>query len=118
MGRRVTSIRARAPCQLAGLRSEDSPPDERAWSISCFYVHRSVARTGVGNALLTAAIARAARHGASAVEAYPVKVGNVDPYTGYDTMFTRAGFRLLKAGRGRGRALYRRDLGSRPGSDE
>ena len=32
---------------------------ERAWSISCFYVHRSEWRTGVGTALLEAAIARA-----------------------------------------------------------
>ena len=92
-----------------GLRSADGPLDERTWSIACFYVHRSAWRSGVGRALLEAAVARAFGHGASAVEGYPVRAGSVDPYTGYDTMFRAAGFRLVKPGRGRGRALYRRD---------
>jgi GNAT superfamily N-acetyltransferase len=91
-----------------GLRSEEAENDERAWSISCFYVHRSAWRTGVGTALLEAAIRRAVDHDASAVEAYPVKAGSIDPYTGYDTMFERVGFRLVRPGRGLGRALWRR----------
>jgi ribosomal protein S18 acetylase RimI-like enzyme len=95
-----------APCrELARLEhvpapgSRDHPADERAWSIGCFYVHRSAGRAGVGSALLDAA-----------VEGYPVKAGSVDPYTGYDTMFARAGFRLLQPGRGKGRALWRKKL--------
>ena len=92
-----------------GLRS-DEPDDERAWSVSCFYVHRSEWRNGVGAALLDAAVARAAEHGATSVEGYPVKAGSVDPYTGYDTMFEAAGFRLVQAGRGKGRALWRKQL--------
>jgi GNAT superfamily N-acetyltransferase len=94
----------------AGLRSEDEPADERAWSISCFYVHRSDWRSGVGAALLEAAVARADDHGATEAEGYPVKAGSIDPYTGYDTMFEAAGFRRVQAGRGKGRALWRRDL--------
>jgi GNAT superfamily N-acetyltransferase len=94
----------------AGLRSDDEPADQQAWSVSCFYVHRSEWRRGVGAALLEAAVARAVEHGASAVEGYPVKAGSVDPYTGYDTMFEAAGFRLVQAGRGKGRALWRRSL--------
>lgn len=90
------------------LRSDDGTPDERTWSIACLYVHRSQARTGVGTALVEAAIARAADMGASAIEAYPVKVGNVDPYTGYDVMFERAGFSPVKPGKGLGRSLWRR----------
>ena len=92
------------------LRSDDAPVDESTWSISCFYVHRSHARSGVGRTLLAAAVEHAVEHGATAVEAYPVKSGSVDPYTGYDTMFAGAGFRLVQPGRGRGRALWRRDF--------
>lgn len=94
----------------AQFRSEDLSADETTWSISCFYVHRSSARAGVGRSLLTAAVAHAADHGATAVEGYPVKAGSVDPYTGYDTMFAEAGFALVQPGRGKGRALWRRDL--------
>jgi GNAT superfamily N-acetyltransferase len=94
----------------AQFRSEDESADETTWSISCFYVHRSSARAGVGRSLLDAAVARAGEHGATAVEGYPVKAGSVDPYTGYDTMFAAAGFELVQAGRGKGRALWRRDL--------
>lgn len=92
------------------LRSDDHPADERTWSISCFYVYRSDQHAGVGTALLEAAVARAVEHGATAVEGYPVRAPSVDPYTGYDTMFKAAAFRLVKPGRGRGRALWRRDL--------
>ena len=94
----------------AGLVSDAEPADERSWSISCFYVHRSEWRRRVGTELLDAGIARAVDHGASAIEAYPVKAGSIDPYTGYDTMFAAAGFRLVQPGRGKGRALWRRDL--------
>ena len=92
----------------AGLRSEPDERDERAWSVSCFYVHRSAWRAGVGAALLEAAIQRAVEQDATSIEAYPVKAGSVDPYTGYDTMFERTGFRLVRPGRGLGRALWRR----------
>jgi GNAT superfamily N-acetyltransferase len=93
-----------------GLLSDTEPAHARAWSISCFYVHRSEWRRGVGAALLDAAIARAVDHGAPAIEGYPVKAGSIDPYTGYDTMFAAAGFRLVQPGRGKGRALWRRAL--------
>ena len=92
------------------LHFDDYPGTDGTWSISCFYVYRSDQRAGVGTALLEAAVARATEHGATAVEAYPVRAPSVDPYTGYDTMFEAAGFRLLKPGRGRGRALWRREL--------
>jgi hypothetical protein len=41
-----------------------------------------------------------------------VKVGNIDPYTGYDTMVADANFRLLRVGKGLGRSLWRRTLAS------
>ena len=91
-----------------GLRPDDDAAG--AWSISCFYVYRSEWRRGVGAALLEAAIARAREHGATMVEGYPVQAGSIDPYTGYDEMFARSDFGLERAGRGRGRALWRRTL--------
>jgi GNAT superfamily N-acetyltransferase len=83
---------------------------EPAWSISCFYVHRSDWRSGVGAALLAAAAERAVEHGAAAIEGYPVKAGSIDPYTGYDTMFAAAGFELVRPARGKGRALWRKQV--------
>ena len=84
--------------------------DGRTWSVSCFYVHRSEWRSGVGSALLDAAVDWAAGHGATVIEGYPVQAGSIDPYTGYDTMFATKGFELQRPGRGRGRALWRRAL--------
>ena len=92
------------------LRPEDAGDDERTWSVACLYVERAAWRTGVGTALLAAAVERAVAHGARRVEGYPVKAPSVDPYTGYDTMFDRAGFRLIRPGRGRGRALWQKDV--------
>jgi GNAT superfamily N-acetyltransferase len=92
------------------LRPPDAGADEDTWSIACFYVARAGSRTGVGTALLEAAVDRATAHGARRIEGYPVKAPSVDPYTGYDTMFARAGFRLIRSGRGRGRALWQKDV--------
>lgn len=104
----------------AGLREsferlEHSPrlarvDDEPTWSVVCFYVHPSVKRTGVASALLDAAIARGAAHGAAIVEAYPVRPGhmNIDAYTGYLPMFLAAGFKPVReAGR---RTIVRRRM--------
>ena len=99
--------------RLDHVRTFDSAnerDDERAWSISCFYVHRSEWRNGVGSALLESATVRAAEHGATMIEGYPVKAGSIDPYTGYDTMFAAKGFELRQPGKGRGRALWRKSL--------
>lgn len=92
------------------LRSDDTGDDEGAWSIACLYVERANWRAGVGTALLEAAIDRAMAHGARRIEGYPVKAPSVDPYTGYDTMFERAGFHLVRPGRGQGRALWQKDV--------
>lgn len=98
---------------VPSFRGEDGPPGLSAWSIACFYVHRSHWRNGVAAALLEAAVDRARRHGASTVEGYPVIGGSIDPYTGYDTMFASQGFELVRAGRGKGRALWRREISGR-----
>jgi GNAT superfamily N-acetyltransferase len=92
------------------LRPGDADDNEGTWSVACLYVERADWRTGVGTALLGAAVEHAIAHGARRVEGYPVKAPSVDPYTGYDTMFARAGFRLIRPGRGRGRALWQKDV--------
>lgn len=94
----------------AGPASGEEPADSDPWSISCFYVYRSDQGSSVGTQLLEAAVDWAREHDATSVEAYPVKVGNIDPYTGYDVMFEAAGFHMVKPGRGRGRALWRLSL--------
>jgi GNAT superfamily N-acetyltransferase len=96
--------------QHVPFSADDDPADDGAWSAACFYVHRGHWRTGVGSALLEAAVRRAREHGATRIDGYPVQAGSVDPYTGYDTMFSRQGFELVRAGRGKGRALWRRRL--------
>ena len=76
----------------------------------CFYVHPAAKRHGVASALLDAAAAFAAEHGAPALEAYAVDAGhpNIDAYTGYLPMYLAAGFEPVKdAGR---RTVVRRRL--------
>ena len=74
--------------------------DKPVWSIVCFVVSRRARGTGVGNALLKAAIAFAAAHGATTLEAYPVasvrgRVPAADAYHGTQSMFERAGFTVV-----------------------
>ncbi len=96
-------------------RLEHSPrlarvDDEDVWSVVCFYVHPSAKRHGVASALLEAAIAHAASHGARILEGYAVAAGhmNIDAYTGYLPMFLDAGFEPVRdAGR---RTIVRRAL--------
>jgi GNAT superfamily N-acetyltransferase len=77
------------------LKRADEQP---VWSVVCFYIHRANARQGIGDALLAAAVAHAARKGARIVEGYPVAPGDGDPFTGFRSMFRRAGFRQVRAG--------------------
>jgi GNAT superfamily N-acetyltransferase len=81
----------------AGDVAEDVA-DDAVWSVSCFVVRVGFRRRGVSAALLEAAVAFAARHGATAVEGYPVEVvpGERRPaselYHGTRTTFVDAGF--------------------------
>ncbi|WP_309112440.1 GNAT family N-acetyltransferase [Saccharothrix sp.] len=86
------------------------PPD--TWSVTCFFIHRTARRRGVGTFLLEEAVAFAARRGATHVEGYPVdtggaKKGSGDLYHGTLSMFTDAGFGLVER-KGANRALARR----------
>ncbi|HYU57703.1 MAG TPA: GNAT family N-acetyltransferase [Actinomycetota bacterium] len=78
------------------------PVDDRpVWSIVCFFIGRAHRASGVGTALLEAAVRHAADRGATEVEAYPVDpaarvYSNADAYTGLLPMFLRAGFREVE----------------------
>jgi GNAT superfamily N-acetyltransferase len=90
------------------------PIDDRpVWSVVCFFIHRRHRRSGVARALLDAAVAHAAVHGARHVEAYPVDPGernysNAEAYTGVLPLFEAAGFREV-ARRGK-RPIMRRTV--------
>lgn len=80
--------------------------DRPVWSIVCFAVSTSARRRGVGRALLEGAIRYARDRGATALEAYPVRLPRNDSgeaaaihpeaaFTGTLPMFERAGFRVV-----------------------
>lgn len=79
-----------------------APVDDRpAWSIVCFVVSRSVRGQGVATQLLDAAVAYAAAHGATLVEAYPVetdghRVPAAQAYKGTTSMFEAARFAVVE----------------------
>jgi GNAT superfamily N-acetyltransferase len=76
------------------LSPDQDDAEKGIWSIVCFFVVRARRNSGIGAALLDAAIDHAFRNGASAIEAYPI-----DPespsfrFTGFKPMFVARGFR-------------------------
>ena len=100
---------------LARILEDD--PD--AWWVSCFAVRRQERRTGVGVALLAAAVEWAAGHDAAVLDGHPVDTaglaGSPSPsavFTGTLEMFRRAGF--AEIGRTyRTRPVMRHTLGRR-----
>jgi len=79
--------------------------DPGAWWVTCFVVDSRHRQSGVGTALLHAAVAFARDHGATALEGHPVDVTNLSAarvsgsaiFTGTMAMFSAAGF--LEIGR-------------------
>lgn len=68
--------------------------DIRVWSVTCFFVDRSIRRQGVTLGLLRAAVQYARSHGATVIEGYPVEPGSrLYTYMGSPATFLRAGFR-------------------------
>jgi GNAT superfamily N-acetyltransferase len=74
--------------------------DARVWWVTCFVVDGRHRRSGVGLALLQAAVEFARDHGATAVEGHPVDVATLKAgrvagsaiSTGTVAMFVAAGF--------------------------
>ncbi len=74
--------------------------DVPVWSIVCFVVGRRSRGQGVAHALLDAAVAYAASHGATMLEAYPVdaadgRVPAASVFKGTLRMYQRAGFEVV-----------------------
>jgi GNAT superfamily N-acetyltransferase len=92
-------------------------PDEDlsgVWSVTCFFIHRTARKHGVGKTLLEGAVRYAKKRGASLVEGYPVdtngsKANSGELYHGTLSMFLDAGFTLVER-RGTRRALVRKTL--------
>ena len=72
--------------------------DQPVWSVVCFYVDSRYKRRGVATALLAGAVDYARTAGALCVEAYASRVDDDDPYTGFETMFSAAGFARVREG--------------------
>ncbi len=93
---------------------------EPVWSIVCFAVSRSARGERLTEALLDAAIRWARDQGATALEAYPVELGDdeaINPnalYTGRLSIFLRAGFQVVapteSTAGGKPRVVVRRRL--------
>jgi GNAT superfamily N-acetyltransferase len=100
--------------RLAGSRVL-APVDERpVWSAPCFFVAREARGRGVTVALLRAAAAYAAAHGADTIEGYPLDTrGARTPaafaWWGLESAFAKAGFREV-ARRSPTRPIMRRRL--------
>ena len=80
----------------------DEPDPSDLWAVTCFVVRPRHRRHGVAAALLAAAIEHAERHGASAVEGYPVdptaraRVSSAELYHGTLSLFLGAGFHQVR----------------------
>jgi GNAT superfamily N-acetyltransferase len=71
---------------------------EDVWAVTCFVIRREHRGTGLAAALLDAAVAHAAAHGARVIEGYPVdraerpKATSAELWHGTVGLFARAGF--------------------------
>ena len=90
--------------------------DQPVWSIICFVVPAEHRGQGVARALLQGAIAFAAKHGATLVEAYPVdkadRAKDDAMWFGSKSMYDRAGFKEV-ARRKPARPVVRLELNRR-----
>jgi GNAT superfamily N-acetyltransferase len=71
--------------------------DQKVWSIVCFFTARPFRRTGMTGKLIDASVRYARKKGARVLEAYPVepkkdKMPDLFAYTGFSSVFRKAGF--------------------------
>jgi GNAT superfamily N-acetyltransferase len=77
--------------------ASDEAADPSVWSVVCFFIPRAHRASGVGRALLQAAVEHARDEGASVLEGYPVdthgaRVQSSTVFTGTLELFAGAGF--------------------------
>ena len=101
---------------LSRARKIPPAPDDKTWSVTCFFIDRGARRSGVASALLEAAVGYARARKASWLEGYPVvipadgggKAPDTFSWTGVPPLFEKAGFK--KAADAGSRRIYRRRL--------
>lgn len=90
--------RSRYPRALRStvLKGRDPGEDDQAWLVPCFFVRRDARRSGVTRQLLAAAVAEAERHGATAIEGFPLAADARRPpaeaFYGGELAFAECGF--------------------------
>jgi GNAT superfamily N-acetyltransferase len=89
--------------ELARVDTSRATPrvdDEDVWVIPCVTVSKTARGRGIAVALIGAAVAYAAEHGAPAVEAYPragsTRTSDDNAYFGTEPLFRRAGFQVVR----------------------
>mgnify|MGYP002335983565 CR=1 FL=1 len=95
------------------LKGRDPTEDDDVWLLPCFFVRVGHRRKGVTAALVSAAVEEATRHGAKAVEGFPIadayeKKADAD-YVGKERRFAECGFECISRPSPR-RVVMRRDL--------
>jgi GNAT superfamily N-acetyltransferase len=86
------------PRLATGVVSSATSDEDGLWAVTCFVVRTGERRRGAANVLLGGAIELARRHGATAIEAYPVDVtakpstSSSELYHGPLSLFVREGF--------------------------
>jgi GNAT superfamily N-acetyltransferase len=92
-----------------GPGPDEDRADPAVWSVVCFWVPRAQRRSGVGTALLDAAVDHAQARGATVVEGYPVdaegQVPAAEIFTGTVLMYLRTGFTAVPARKPGGRRV-------------
>jgi GNAT superfamily N-acetyltransferase len=76
----------------------DQGEDDSVWLVPCFFVRSGHRRTGVTHRLLLAAVEHSRRHGAAAIEGFPLSgpgPHKSDRYYGTEPLFAACGFNVL-----------------------
>jgi GNAT superfamily N-acetyltransferase len=77
------------------LVGRDPDEDDAVWLVPCFFVRSGARRAGVTRDLLTSAVELARRHGATAIEGFPLAGSGPhtsDRYLGTEPLFAACGF--------------------------
>lgn len=109
MGPRTRYPRA-AGSKLMTRRDPDEDAD--AWFVPCFFVRTGSRRAGITEQLLRAVVTYAGKHGATAVEGFPLAGDGphkTDRYLGTEPLFAACGFTAIARPTPR-RVIMRREL--------